>query len=249
MSNENGQTNETNQPKMVEVQIGDKKVMVSEEGKDLLMTQADYTRKMQKVAEERKELEGLIAQNHQDINTARNILGVLSENEEAANLMEAILTKDETKLNKIKGKKEDINEVDELRKKIEQLENKINVQSMNMNANEKRKVQMDEARQYFKEKGMDFDKYQEKMVEMGTKNNNPLIPWAVTAASEDMIKAAEERGRLIGKKETLEEFSSKFDNTPIISGGMGVNGKKGISNTREAAEVALKRLQAEKYAS
>ncbi len=247
MSDQNGNGNPQSapaegMPELEEVQIGDKKVMVSKGSKDLLMTQQDYTRKTQALAEERKKLEEQITANQQNIQVANNLMAVLSEDEETAAIMEAVIAKDKEKLKKLvmKGGGDNEDVVETLRKKIEGLENKLNTQVMYQNAAEKRKVQIDDARVRAKALGIDLDKYAEKITKFGS--DNIMLPLAIAAASEDLNKQAEERGRLLGKKEALEELTNRLDNTPPVSGGSGDKGRTKHKDLRSATSAAYQEL-------
>lgn len=230
-----------NAPKLVEVEIGDKKVMVSEEGKELLMTQADYTRKTQALAQEKKELEEMTKQSKDQVQTAQEVLGALANNEKAAKVVEALLAGDESKLGDIVGKSEDVDDMSQLKKKFEQLEQRESVRLMNENQTEIKKRQYVEAKVSVKEKfGVNLDDYYPKMEAIGrSEKKNVYEPWFLQAAIDDIMKAAQEQGLELGRKEALGELTNKTYGSPIISSGQGTSNDKGIKNTREAAKAAL----------
>ena len=230
---------EGNEPKLTEVEVGDKKVLVSEDGKDLLMTQADYTRKTQAHAEERKAFEEERKQYKQQVETAQNFLSLLAENEKAAKVMEAVISGNESQLGSVVGKAEEVDELEVVKRELDQLKQRDRARAANEAQSETKKRQYLEAKKIIYEKyGKNIDDYYDKMEQVAKQESNTFEPWFLKAAQDDLLKAAVEKAREEGRKEALGELSNKMYDTPVVTSGRGVPEKKEIKNPSEATKAA-----------
>jgi hypothetical protein len=232
-------------PELVQVEIDGKAVRVEKGAENLLMTQKDYTRKTQELAEQRKSLETEKQNIKQRLEAGETVLGFLSSNETAAQVMEALATNDPEKARKLLSKSngDDDDPLADMKKELASLKAQLQTKVISDDNSERKKQQYLEAKKIASETyGLDIDNYYPEMEKIAKSNANPFIPWLLNAAKDDLIKKAEEQGKLKGKKEALEEYLNKAGYSPTLPSGSGDTTKFDPNNQRSAATAALKDL-------
>lgn len=237
------------QPKIVEVEIDGKKVMVSEDGKDYLLRQADYTKKTQEVAEQRKALESEKQGFMKQVEAANNLFGFLEQDEQLREIFEAKLSDNQEKLKQLLGNKnENKDEISELRKEISEIKKMNQAIMFNNQQKDIRDNQFMEAKKIFLEKyGIDIEKHKDKIDSVPkSTNGNPFIALGNTALLEEIINTERAKAKKEGSELALDELMKKINNTPIIGSGSGETVEKKFSKTSDAVAATYKRLLAEK---
>jgi len=233
-------------PELVEVEVDGKKVKVEKGAEGFLMKEKDYRQKTQSLADERRQLEKERESLKSELDSARGLMGFLSSDEKAYGVVTALLSGDKSQARKLL-EDEGGSEIETIKKEVEALKVQLRTKDIRDQDSAKKTQQYADAKRRLKdEHDIDLDEIYPLMVERGTKDSNPYVPWAVTTALDKIKKKAEEVGKKSGFEEALKELSLKLDNTPPISSGAGENSRGGKKSQAEAIVSALNRLQEEK---
>ena len=245
-----GTGNGSQTPKFIEVEIGGKKFQVEESAKDLLMTQADYTRKSQENKKIKDELEAEKSQLRDKLQAGETIMTFLQNNEVAGKLMEAVAANDMKTARALL--KEDAGDDDDKLGRVEKEISTLKALFANKNAADndsvKKAAQREEAKRIVKEKyGLEWDEIFPQMEKIAKETPNSYIPWAAYAGMEKIIQAAAAKAKAEGRKEALTEFVEKSLNSSTMTGGTGGGDNDGPpKDTREAGNRAFLKLMQKK---
>lgn len=245
MAGEGGAGNGNQTPKMVEVEVGGRKFQVEESAKDLLMTQSDYTRKTQAVADERKALDAEKVRLTNELEAGKTIMSFLQNDETAAKVMEAIAAKDMKKARSLLEEDAggDEGKLSKVEKELASLKMMVANQSAVSTDSAKKADQKEEAKKIVKELGLEWDEIYPEMEKVAREKTNPYVPWALFAGKDKMLSAAIKKAKEEGRKDALKEFIEKSLNSPTMTGGNGTGDtNKPPENTREAANRAYLKL-------
>lgn len=234
-------------PKLVEVEIDGKKIQVSEEGKEFLMKEKDYRQKTQSLAEERRTLEKEREGLKTELDSARGLMGFLSNDPKAYGVVTALLSGDQAQARKLLEDQGEGGELETIKRQVAELQLQLkSKEARDVDSAKKTQQYADAKRRLDAEYGLNLDKLYPQMVERGMKDGNPYIPWALSVGLEELKKKAVDDAKLTAKQEALEELRLKLDNTPPISSGAGTNGKGGKKTQTDAIISAFNRLREEK---
>jgi hypothetical protein len=216
------------------------------ESRDGQLRQADYTKKTQELAEQRKVLEKQVADwestkraESETLEVARNLKNAFDNDE----LVKAVVNGDKSKAKQLLGEIEDPDELKMVKKEIEELKGALrqkDAQEKNSQFNDFVKA---EGRKLLKDEFGLTDEEISKEMETIRQKNNPYYTWARAAALEKVKERAMQEGIKKGTEDAIKEWHRKINNTRPISDGNGTTAKEGVDDTKQAAAMALEKIR------
>lgn len=230
---ESTQTNTT--PGMTEIEIDGEKINVPEtvagKIKSSTMAHADYTRKTQTLAEERRALE-------EESQVAREFNKILEENPDMIDVVEALTSGDRQKAKALLDAEGSGDTESQLNKRIDQLERKLQIRDVNDTKQKTTQAYIADLKTQYP----DFASHEKEIAKvMADSQKNPILPVYLAATLPKKIEEARQAGIKEGRESALKSFDDRFAESPPI-GGAGGGAAQG-KDTRSAAMRAYQRLQ------
>jgi hypothetical protein len=193
----------------------------AEKVKNGALMRADYTRKTQEVAENRKKSEAEFEQ-------MAALQNFLNANPDVAETVADLIEKKvggggQEENNSAPGKEKqgasDKREVEGIKRKVDDIQKKLYVDGI-----------IEDLRKRYP----DLDKHWPKMSELKSKFKNPLEIYYQQVKAEEKMKEAEEKGRKEGEQKALADWKKRLSGSPVITGGASSGGKADPASLRQA---------------